>query len=70
MRTSRWMLMLLLASVLPFAGCSSKGGACDACDNVDDCESGLTCQIFNLSNGDIRNLCGDANPNMRCQVSN
>ena len=58
MRSSRWMLLLLLAA-MPLAGCS-KGGECDACTNVDDCEAGLSCQQFVLDNGDLRNLCGDA----------
>ena len=65
---SRWMLVLLLAAALPFAGCS-KGGECDSCSNVDDCESGLTCQQFVLENGDLRNLCGDAST-QTCRVPN
>ncbi len=66
MRSSRWMLMLLLAA-MPLAGCgSSKNSACEACTNVEDCESGLTCQQFRDASGNIRNLCGDANPNMTC----
>jgi hypothetical protein len=66
MRSSRWLLMLLLA--VPLAGCGSdRNGACEPCDNVDDCESGLSCQQFeNTQTGQIRNLCGDANPNMTC----
>jgi hypothetical protein len=60
MRSSRWMLMLLLLAAMPFAGCS-KGGECTACTNVGDCESGLSCQQFVLDNGDLRNLCGGAN---------
>ena len=69
MRPSRWMLMLLLAA-LPLAGCgSSKNSACESCTNVDDCESGLTCQQFAGANGTIRNLCGDANPNMTCPTN-
>ena len=69
MRTSRWMLMLLLAA-MPLAGCgSNRNSACEACTNVDDCESGLTCQQFRDSNGNIRNLCGDANPNMTCPAN-
>ena len=66
MRSKRWMLMLLLAA-LPFAACgSNRNSACEACTNVDDCEQGLTCQQFRDNNGNIRNLCGDANPNMTC----
>lgn len=63
---SRWMLVFVLA-VLPLAGCGgSKNAACEPCTNVDDCQSGLTCQQFRDSAGNIRNLCGDANPNMTC----
>lgn len=69
MRSSRWMFMLLLLAAMPFAGCSNKNSACEPCDNVDDCESGLTCQQFEDINGNIRNLCGDANPDMRCTVN-
>ena len=67
MRSSRWMLMLLLLAAMPFAGCgNNRNSACEPCTNVDDCESGLTCQQFRDNNGNIRNLCGDANPNMTC----
>ncbi len=67
MRSSRWMLMLLLLAVVPLAGCGDGNGACEPCDNLDDCESGLTCQQFtNPDTGEIRNLCGDANPGMTC----
>ena len=66
MRSSRWLLVALLA-VMPLAGCGDDGNsACEPCSNVDDCESGLTCQQFSDSSGNIRNLCGDANPNMTC----
>jgi hypothetical protein len=66
---SRWILLLVFA-VLPFAGCgSNKNSACEACTNVDDCQSGLTCQIFRDTNGNIRNLCGDANPSMTCPAN-
>ena len=47
MRTSRWMLMLSLLAAMPLAGCGDdKSSECEACTNVDDCESGLTCQQF------------------------
>ena len=70
MRTSRWMLMLLLLAAMPLAGCGDdKSSSCEACTNVDDCESGLTCQQFRDANGNIRNLCGDANPNMTCPAN-
>jgi hypothetical protein len=61
------MLMLVLLAAMPLAGCGDDGNsACEPCTNVDDCESGLTCQQFSDANGNIRNLCGDANPNMTC----
>ena len=66
MRSSRWMLLLIFAA-LPLAGCGDDGNsACEPCSNVDDCEAGLTCQQFSDASGNIRNLCGDANPNMTC----
>ena len=67
MRSRRWILAALLA-VMPLAGCGDDGNeACEPCTNVDDCESGLTCQQFvNESDGSTRLLCGDANPDMRC----
>lgn len=66
MRSSRWMLLLILAA-MPLAGCgNNRNSACEPCTNGDDCESGLTCQQFSDSRGAIRNLCGDANPNMTC----
>jgi hypothetical protein len=66
MRSSRWILALLLAA-LPLAGCgSNKQSACEACANDEECESGLTCQAFRDANGNILNLCGDANPAMTC----
>jgi hypothetical protein len=64
MRLTRGLLLLVLLA-LPLAACG-KGKACDPCDNVDDCDSGLTCQQFFDSRGNIRNLCGDANPFMTC----
>ena len=48
-------------------GCGAdKNVACEPCANSDDCESGLTCQLFEDSNGVTRNLCGDTRPNMVC----
>jgi hypothetical protein len=70
MRSSRWMLMLLLLAVMPLAGCGDGNSACEPCDNLDDCESGLSCQQFiDPSNGNLRNLCGDANPDMICRAN-
>jgi hypothetical protein len=67
MRSSRWLFMLMLAALPLAAGCgSNRNSACEPCDNVDDCESGLSCQQFRDANNNIRNLCGDANPNMTC----
>lgn len=43
-----------------------RGGACTACSSSADCQAGLTCQQFRDAVGNIRNLCGDANPNMTC----
>lgn len=67
MRSSRWMLMMLLLAALPLAGCDSKNSECEPCNNVDDCEAGLTCEQFVLNNGDLRNLCGGVNTRT-CQV--
>ena len=70
MRSSRWLLVLLLLAAMPFAGCgSNKNGACEPCTNVSDCQTGLTCQQFRDTNGNIRNLCGDANTNMQCPAN-
>lgn len=68
MRSSRWFLALaLVLCLLPLAGCGNdKSQACEECSNVEDCDDGLTCQQFRDSSGNIRNLCGDANPNMTC----
>lgn len=67
MRSSRWMLMLILLAALPLAGCgSNKNSACEACTNDEDCETGLTCQMFRDTNGNILFLCGDPNPAMSC----
>jgi hypothetical protein len=68
MRTSRWMLLFAVLAVMPLAGCGDNGNsACEPCNNVDDCESGLSCQQFtDVNTGAVRNLCGDANPNMTC----
>jgi hypothetical protein len=60
-------MLLLIFAALPLAGCGDDGNsACEPCSNVDDCEAGLTCQQFSDGSGNIRNLCGDANPNMVC----
>jgi hypothetical protein len=61
------MLMLLLLAAVPLSGCGEDGNtACEACTNDEDCESGLTCQMFRDRNENILNLCGDANPLMTC----
>jgi hypothetical protein len=59
--------MLLLLAALPLAGCGDGGNnACESCVNDEDCETGLTCQMFRSTTGNILNLCGDANPLMTC----
>lgn len=59
--------MMLLLAAMPLAGCGEDGNAaCEACANDEDCESGLTCQMFRNADGNILNLCGDANPAMTC----
>lgn len=66
MRAPRWMPVLLLAA-LPLSGCGTdKSRACEPCVNDEDCETGLTCQAFRDNDGNILNLCGDANPDMTC----
>ncbi len=59
--------MMLLLAAMPLAGCGEDGNtACEPCANDEDCESGLTCQMFRSTDGNILNLCGDANPAMTC----
>jgi hypothetical protein len=49
------------------AGCGAdKSLMCEACADTDDCEAGLTCQLFQDSSGNTRNLCGNTDPNMVC----
>ena len=63
---SRWKLVILLAA-LPLAGCGAdRNKACEPCSNTDDCEVGLSCQLFEDTANNTRNLCGDANVNMIC----
>ena len=63
---SRWLLVVSLA-VVPLAGCGAgRNKACEPCANADDCEVGLSCQLFRDSSDNVRNLCGDANVNMVC----
>ena len=69
MRTSRWMLMLAARGHAARGLRRRQQQPCEPCTNVDDCESGLTCQQFRDANGNIRNLCGDANPNMTCPAN-
>lgn len=60
------MLIPLLAA-MPLAGCGGdKSRACEPCTNADDCEIGLTCQLFRDANENVINLCGDASLNMIC----
>ena len=61
-------LLAVLFAVAAFAaGCGAdKNFACEPCANDDDCEAGLACQLFEDSQGNRRNLCGDDNPNMVC----
>ena len=66
MRFMRWTLVLLLTT-LPLMACGDdRNGACEECANDDDCESGLTCQLFRDGSGATFDLCGDANPAMTC----
>ena len=66
LKRAPWLLAVLLA-VLPAGGCGAdKAVACEPCANTEDCEAGLTCQLFEDSQGNRRNLCGDENPNMVC----
>jgi hypothetical protein len=66
-RIRRWSLIVLLAAVPLGGGCGAdKSLACEPCSNTEDCEAGLTCQLFEDSAGNTRNLCGDASPNMVC----
>ena len=66
MKKSRRLLAALILAA-PLAGCGAdKNSACEPCANTDDCETGLTCQLFEDPAGATRNLCGDTSPNMVC----
>lgn len=66
MRRAPWLPAVLLAAAA-MAGCGAdKNVACEPCANDDDCEAGLACHLFEDSQGNRRNLCGDTNPNMVC----
>ena len=63
----RWPLALLLLIALPLAGCGeNRNNACEECTVDEDCETGLTCQLFRNGAGETFNLCGDSNPAMSC----
>lgn len=65
MKRPRFLLAVLTA--IPLLGCGAdKNVACEPCANDDDCEADLACQLFEDSQGNRRNLCGDDNPNMVC----
>ena len=61
------MLLFTLLAAIPLAGCGEDlNSACEECVNDEDCQSGLTCQMFRRPDGFILNLCGDPNPAMTC----
>jgi len=46
-RARRWVLLLLLVSLLlPLGSCGDDGGECDMCSSDDDCTGGLVCSRF------------------------
>jgi hypothetical protein len=60
-------MLLLLLLAMPLAACGDDSNtACEPCTADEDCQSGLTCQMFRRTDGFILNLCGDANPAMTC----
>lgn len=69
MKRAPWPLAVLVAASALAGGCGAdKNVACEPCANDDQCDAslGLTCQLFEDTQGNRRNLCGDANPNMVC----
>ncbi len=69
MRLIRWsLLIVLLGSVAPLAGCS-KGNECDTCSQDSDCKGGLLCVRFLDSSGNVVDKrCGSGQGTTTCRV--
>ena len=66
MRRAPWLFAVVLMT-LTLGACGDDGNsACERCTGDEDCEAGLTCQLFRDGSGATFDLCGDANPAMTC----
>jgi hypothetical protein len=69
MRRSRLLVLgLVLAALLPLAGCT-KGEECDTCSSDADCKNGLLCVNFLDDNGNVvSQRCGSGVGATTCRV--